>query len=83
MGVVLGGPKKPEKDERPAFYVHKNLYMYLEVTPEGVTVEGKTPDGKHLFNKPFPTSGDAMAYIEAHRKEYSNGDEGERDSEAS
>lgn len=70
MSVVIGGPTKHEKDERPAFYVHKDLLCYLTIKPDGVHVEGKSKDGDLLFSKPFSNSGVAMAYIEALKEKW-------------
>lgn len=69
MAVVIGGPKKPEKDERPAFYIHDGLHCYLDTQPNGVYVEGKDPKGSLLFRVHNGNVSEAMQYIEHLREE--------------
>jgi hypothetical protein len=64
MGMIIGGPEKPEKDDRSGFFVHKNLVCYLDVQPDGVYLEGKEPSGRLLWRKHFVNNGAAMHYVE-------------------
>lgn len=63
MSVVIGAPKKPEPDERPGFYVHKNLTCYLDTQPDGVYVDGKTPKGETVFRIRTGNSAEALQYV--------------------
>jgi hypothetical protein len=76
MGLIIGKPEEPKKDERHAFYIHKNLLCYLDIQPDGVFVEGKDSKGSEIFRRPFPNIHDAMTYIENKKELYDSNQEG-------